>query len=116
LWTALLGWWGLISLIVTPFLLIYNIFRYLMTLSLPSPPEGALVVSVDEGFRRKLGAAATREIGERLGGGEDLLKVSCELAARYGVTPEEIICYAGTAGTSSRKKSDVIVIEKTPRS
>ena len=34
--TLILGWWGLISAILTPFILLNNIFRYLGSLSLES--------------------------------------------------------------------------------
>lgn len=40
--TLVLGWWGLISLIVTPFFLINNIARYLGSLSLPAVPPDAI--------------------------------------------------------------------------
>lgn len=32
--TMLLGWWGIISFIITPFILINNLFRYIFTISL----------------------------------------------------------------------------------
>ena len=34
-----LGWWGVISFIVTPFYILNNLIRYLMSLSLPRPEE-----------------------------------------------------------------------------
>lgn len=40
--TLFLGWWGLISVIVTPFMLIFNIVSYLRTLSLPEPDISAM--------------------------------------------------------------------------
>ena len=38
--TFILGWWGLISLVVTPFILLNNVLYYLGSLTLPSstPP------------------------------------------------------------------------------
>lgn len=35
--TILLGWWGAISLIVTPFILLNNFFRYIFTLGMKKP-------------------------------------------------------------------------------
>jgi hypothetical protein len=35
--TMLLGWWGMISLIVTPFILLNNLFRFLFTLGMQKP-------------------------------------------------------------------------------
>jgi hypothetical protein len=35
--TLILGWWGIISFIITPFILLNNIGRYLVALPLPHP-------------------------------------------------------------------------------
>jgi len=40
--TLFLGWWGLISFFVTPFVLLNNIIRYLASLSLPEPGIAAM--------------------------------------------------------------------------
>ena len=40
--TLFLGWWGVISFIVTPFMLLFNIVSYLRTLSLPEPDIAAM--------------------------------------------------------------------------
>lgn len=37
--TSFLGWWGVISCILTPFLLLNNLIRYLFCLSLQPPPN-----------------------------------------------------------------------------
>ena len=37
--TLALGWWGLISLIVTPFFILNNIFRYVLCLGMPAKPK-----------------------------------------------------------------------------
>ncbi|CAN5458673.1 hypothetical protein BH09VER1_BH09VER1_25220 [soil metagenome] len=42
--TLFWGWWGLISMIVTPFFLINNIVRYLGCMSLPVVPPEAKVL------------------------------------------------------------------------
>lgn len=36
--TMLLGWWGIISFIITPFILLNNLFRYIFTLGMKKPP------------------------------------------------------------------------------
>ena len=46
--TSLLGWWGLISFILTPFFLLNNVIRYLSCLGLKP---------VDEGSQRGMGLA-----------------------------------------------------------
>jgi hypothetical protein len=35
--TLFLGWWGLISVVVTPFILINNVYQYFHTSGLPEP-------------------------------------------------------------------------------
>ena len=40
--TLFLGWWGLISFIVTPFVLVNNVVRYLAALNLPEPGIAAM--------------------------------------------------------------------------
>ena len=47
LYTLFLGWWGMISLIVTPFLLVNNIVRYLFCLGMPPVPADAWQVGYD---------------------------------------------------------------------
>lgn len=36
--TMLLGWWGIISFIVTPFILLNNLFRFIPTMGMKKPP------------------------------------------------------------------------------
>jgi hypothetical protein len=36
--TILLGWWGIISFILTPFILLNNLLRFMTTLGMPRPP------------------------------------------------------------------------------
>ena len=40
--TLFLGWWGVISFCVTPFILLNNVIRYLLALRLPEPGIGAM--------------------------------------------------------------------------
>jgi hypothetical protein len=40
--TLFLGWWGVISFVVTPFILLNNIFQYLSASQLPDPGIGAM--------------------------------------------------------------------------
>ncbi len=51
--TLFLGWWGVISLIVTPFFLLNNMGRYLFCLVMPGVPRGATAPSLtDEALAR----------------------------------------------------------------
>jgi hypothetical protein len=52
--TLFLGWWGVISFVVTPFILLNNITRYVAALSLPEPGIQAMdtpmaVIAVETG-------------------------------------------------------------------
>jgi hypothetical protein len=42
--TLVTGWWGMISLILNPFLIINNVFRYLTSLGMADGGEGAMPV------------------------------------------------------------------------
>ena len=39
--TLFLGWWGMISLVLTPFILLNNVVRYLACLTMPPVPADA---------------------------------------------------------------------------
>ena len=43
--TLLLGWWGLISLLITPFVLINNVIRYALCFGMTPPPTGAEAIA-----------------------------------------------------------------------
>lgn len=45
--TLFLGWWGLISFVMTPFILINYVVRYLGALSLPAPSMASVNVPID---------------------------------------------------------------------
>jgi len=42
--TLLTGWWGMISAIINPFLILNNVFRYLASLRMPDGGDGAFPV------------------------------------------------------------------------
>jgi hypothetical protein len=42
--TLFLGWWGMISFVLTPFILINNVYRYFSALSLPAPDASAIAL------------------------------------------------------------------------
>jgi len=45
--TLFLGWWGIISFVMTPFILINNVVRYLGALSLPMPNMASVNMPID---------------------------------------------------------------------
>ena len=88
--TLFLGWWGVISLIVTPFFLLNNIFRYLMAWSLRPVPEDASIPQLTDADRDKIAphieAFLTRLDAENA----SFQEVAEEFAQRIGVTPGQI--------------------------
>ena len=54
--TLVLGWWGMISFIMTPFLLVANVIVYLKSLSLPEPDLLAAGVTNQPNFGPQLGS------------------------------------------------------------
>jgi hypothetical protein len=45
--TLVLGWWGLISLVVTPIYLLNNVGRYVLCIPLPAPRQSAAAPTVE---------------------------------------------------------------------
>jgi len=91
--TLVLGWWGVISFLVTLFYYIpNNVIRYLFSLSLKPVPPGAVVPQLTEeavaGLTPYAGA-----IVERLNNGEALENIAGDVASRAGVTPGQVILY-----------------------
>jgi hypothetical protein len=43
--TMLLGWWGLISFIITPFVLVNNVVRYMLCIGMVTPPTGSEAIA-----------------------------------------------------------------------
>ena len=88
--TLILGWWGMISLIVTPFFLLNNVIRYLMALPMPPVPEDACVPSLTDQEREKI-APHLDSLFQRLNEeGSDFLEVVEEFADRINVTPGQL--------------------------
>ncbi len=101
--TAVVGWWGMISMIVTPLFLANNVFRFCTTLRMPRtlPARGpdlanhpTLSLTPDALVRLQPFAA---EVRERLGGGADLEQVADDVARRARVSATQAELFARTA-------------------
>lgn len=101
--TAILGWWGIISFIVTPFILLNNIVRYLGTLGLQPPRVGAASPRLTESAVTKI-QPYTREIVERVNAGEKLEQVAQSVALRAGVTTGQVMLYAVALAQAAKKQ------------
>lgn len=101
---VVLGWWGVVSLVVTPFFLLNNIVRYAMCLRLAPVPAGASTPTLDERAVQRLDGVAERMI-ERLHRGESVEDVMKAAASLAGVTPGQAHIYLGTVVASGRGPS-----------
>jgi hypothetical protein len=87
-----LGWWGVISLIVTPFFQLNNMVRYLMCMGMESPAPGAAPPELNDIFFQRIGPH-TDYLVQRLNQGENLQAVSSDVAMRAGVTPGQVALF-----------------------
>jgi len=92
--TLFLGWWGMISLIVTPFFLLNNIFRYLGALSLQPPTPGAVGVTAEltDDVIEKL-KPFTNDLLQLLQAGKPIEQAAPLFATKAGVTPQHVALY-----------------------
>ena len=90
-----LGWWGIISLVVTPFFIINNTARYLGCLGMESPHPGAAPPQLTEDVANRL-QPHVNEIFGRLQNQEPLDRVCQDVAMRAGVTPGQVSLYVAT--------------------
>ena len=90
--TLFLGWWGVISFIVTPFILLKNLFTYFGTLGLESPSITSPYPTLTEHVIEQLKPYAF-EIAERISAGESTELVARSVALRAKVTPGQVIVF-----------------------
>ena len=88
--TLVLGWWGTISFIVTPFFLLNNIGRYLFCLGMPAASDGAKSPKLTHEAVERIEPYA-EQLFKRLKRGEDLETVAASIAKSAGVTPGQVI-------------------------
>ena len=100
--TLVLGWWGLISFIVTPFMLLNNIGRYVASLGLEAPPHGARFPKLNESALSAIRPFA-KEIVDRIGAYEPVDDVAQSVAARAGVTPGQVILFVGVLAEAAKR-------------
>ena len=97
-----LGWWGLHSLIITPFYLLNNLFRYLFCLAMPSAAGAA--AGVDREAVGRIGPH-TEEIIARLNRGEPAQTLLGDVAGRAGVTPGQVALFIQELAAASRRSA-----------
>ena len=90
-----LGWWGVISLVVTPFFIINNTVRYLGCLGMEPPHPGAAPPQLTDDVMQRL-QPHVQEIFGRLNAQQPLNQVSQDIAMRTGTTPGQVSLYVST--------------------
>jgi hypothetical protein len=104
--TAVAGWWGMISLFLTPIFLANNVFRFCTTLGMkpdaPALPARASpsehpTLSLTPDARARLGPF-TDEVRERLRAGDDLDEVAGAVARKAGVSAVQAELFAKELG------------------
>jgi hypothetical protein len=102
--TLFLGWWGVISVFATPFVLLINIFNYFRAWTLPPVPAGATSPQLTEAAIQRLGPL-TSELIERLNRNEPFDSVAAAIAAKAGVSPGQVARYVDALIAQSKNKS-----------
>jgi hypothetical protein len=90
-----LGWWGVISFIVTPFFMINNVVYYLMNLGMESPAPNASSPQINQAVWDAI-EPHTDYLIQRMSAGHDFRAVSEDVAMRAGVTPGQVALFVQT--------------------
>jgi hypothetical protein len=101
--TFFLGWWGTISFFMTPFILINNLVRYIMSLGMEGVPMGRMAPQLSEDVLLKL-QPVTDELIERLNKGEALDTVTRDIAYKAGTTGGHVYLYVKALVAAANKK------------
>jgi hypothetical protein len=90
--TLFLGWWGIISVMATPVVLLINIANYFRAWTLPPVLAGATTPQLRDDDVARL-QPFTSNLIERLNRGEKLQSVADDISANAGVTPGQVVRY-----------------------
>ena len=90
--TLILGWWGLVSCIVTPYFLINNIARYVCCVGMAPVRFGAVPPMLTDAAVVRLKPHAP-ELFHRLKAGEDFDDIATATAEVAGVTPGQVALF-----------------------
>lgn len=82
--TLLVGWLGVISLVLTPFILINNVVYYVGSIGMAAPPPGAMRYGLDRSSMSAI-RPHMREVSDRLQAGEPVENVVRSIALKAGV-------------------------------
>jgi hypothetical protein len=86
------GWWGVISFIVTPFFVLNNVYRYLTALGMDPVPIGATVPQLTDDVVQRLGPH-TQALIDRLNAGEPFERIAENIGMQARVSPGQVALY-----------------------
>jgi hypothetical protein len=97
------GWWGVISLILTPIFVANNLVYYIMSLGLEPPAPGAAPPQLTDEFLQRV-QPHTDYLVQQLTRGESLQHVSQDVAARAGVTPGQVALFVRAMAAAQQQR------------
>jgi hypothetical protein len=90
--TLVAGWWGTISFIVTPFMILNNLTYFAMSLGMTPPLRGAATAELDDATIARL-SPHVPEIVKKLKLGGNFLSTVREAATTAAASPEQVVRY-----------------------
>ena len=99
-----LGWWGVISLIVTPFFIINNVARYLMCLSMSAVNANAAAPQLTDEAIGKI-QPYTNYIIDQLNAGSTVDQLAYDIAPNAGVTPAQVKLYIVALAQAAKQQA-----------
>ncbi len=103
--TLAIGWLGTVSFIITPFLLLNNLVRYVLCLGMSAvPPDAGYPELTEEAVSRL--QPLTQEIFERLGEQQSLEEVARHYAAVADVTPGQVVLWIQAVSEAIRNQRE----------
>jgi hypothetical protein len=97
------GWWGIISVIVTPIFVVNNLVYYFLSLGMEPPAPGAKPPELTDEFFSRI-QPHTDQLIQRLSHGEKLAEVSQDIATRAGVTPGQVALFVRAIAQQQQQK------------
>ena len=92
LMTLFFGWWGIVSVVATPFVLLIDVFNYFRAWKLPPVPPGATAPQLTDAVIGRL-QPLTQDLIARLNKNEPFETVTANIASRASATPGQVALY-----------------------
>ena len=102
--TLLLGPWGIISLIVSPFFILNNVVRYVLCLGMDPVPPGAVPPELNEDVFARI-EPYTEDLISQLNSGEEFERVVDNIAMKAGVSKGQVALYVHALVAAAENQS-----------